>query len=65
MEQLVAITRGKEVEPQCKGLAELYPRCTEFLEREAEPDGSRQPATSRELELRQNTVFENGPKDLD
>jgi hypothetical protein len=64
-EEFVAIVWGKEVEPSCKGLAELYPGCPELLEREAEPDMSRHAATSRELELREDTVFENGAEDLD
>jgi hypothetical protein len=65
LEQLVAVTRGKEVEPQRKRLAELYPRRAEFLKRDTQPDGSRPRAKARELELRQNTVSESGPKDLD
>ena len=64
-EEFVAVSRGKKVKPQCKGLAELYPRRTELLEREAQPDRSRYPATSREPEFRENTVPEDSRQSLD
>ena len=44
-----------------QGLAELYPGWSELLEPETEPDPSRHPATSRELEVRETPYFRTAP----
>ncbi|MGO9751086.1 MAG: hypothetical protein ACLP22_06155, partial [Solirubrobacteraceae bacterium] len=65
LEELVAVTARKEVEPQCKCLTELDPRCPKLLERQTKPDRARNAAQASEFDLRKDTVFENGPKDVD
>ena len=44
-----------------QGLAELHPGWYELLEPATEPDTSRHPATSRELELRETPYFRMDP----